>query len=55
MDQVNPLSGLTIDVVSLRLAQGVYLVNVLVEVRDVHFSHYGRMCPIETPGDRILV
>ncbi|MGQ0513712.1 hypothetical protein ACT453_09765, partial [Bacillus sp. D-CC] len=20
------------------------------EVRDVHYSHYGRMCPIETPG-----
>jgi DNA-directed RNA polymerase subunit beta len=25
------------------------------EVRDVHYTHYGRLCPIETPEDQTLV
>jgi len=50
MDQVNPLSGLTH---RRRLSAlgpgGLYRERAGFEVRDVHFSHYGRMCPIETP------
>src|SRR5690606_3065732 len=50
MDQVNPLSGLTH---RRRLAAlgtgGLPRERAGFEVRDVHFSHYGRMCPIETP------
>ena len=51
MDQVNPLSGLTH---RRRLSAlgpgGLSRERAGFEVRDVHFSHYGRMCPIETPG-----
>ena len=50
MDQVNPLSGLTH---RRRLSAlgpgGLSRERAGFEVRDVHFSHYGRMCPIETP------
>lgn len=50
MDQVNPLSGLTH---RRRLSAlgpgGMTRERAGFEVRDVHFSHYGRMCPIETP------
>ena len=47
MDQVNPLSGL---IHRRRLAAlGRNLGWAVSGVRDVHFSHYGRMCPIETP------
>ncbi len=50
MDQVNPLSGLTH---RRRLSAlgpgGLCRERAGFEVRDVHFSHYGRMCPIETP------
>ena len=50
MDQVNPLSGLTH---RRRLSAlgpgGLSRERAGFEVRDVHPSHYGRMCPIETP------
>ena len=50
MDQVNPFSGLTH---RRRLSAlgpgGLSRERAGFEVRDVHFSHYGRMCPIETP------
>ena len=50
MDQVNSLSGLTH---RRRLSAlgpgGLSRERAGFEVRDVHFSHYGRMCPIETP------
>ena len=50
MGQVNPLSGLTH---RRRLSAlgpgGLSRERAGFEVRDVHFSHYGRMCPIETP------
>ncbi len=47
MDQINPLSGL---IHRRRLAAlGKNLSWAVSGVRDVHFSHYGRMCPIETP------
>ncbi|MEZ5171102.1 MAG: DNA-directed RNA polymerase subunit beta [Acidimicrobiia bacterium] len=50
MDQTNPLSGLTH---KRRLSAlgpgGLSRERAGFEVRDVHHSHYGRMCPIETP------
>ncbi|MEO9221272.1 MAG: DNA-directed RNA polymerase subunit beta, partial [Mycobacteriaceae bacterium] len=50
MDQTNPLSGLTH---KRRLSAlgpgGLSRERAGFEVRDVHASHYGRMCPIETP------
>ena len=50
MDQNNPLAGLTH---KRRLSAlgpgGLSRDRAGVEVRDVHPSHYGRMCPIETP------
>ncbi len=50
MDQINPLSELTH---KRRLSAlgpgGLSRDRAGFEVRDVHYSHYGRMCPIETP------
>jgi DNA-directed RNA polymerase subunit beta len=50
MDQTNPLAGLTH---KRRLSAlgpgGLSRERAGFEVRDVHSSHYGRMCPIETP------
>lgn len=50
MDQTNPLSELTN---KRRLSAlgpgGLSRERAGFEVRDVHYSHYGRMCPIETP------
>ncbi|WP_373761604.1 DNA-directed RNA polymerase subunit beta [Jeotgalibaca porci] len=50
MDQQNPLSELTH---KRRLSAlgpgGLTRDRAGYEVRDVHYSHYGRMCPIETP------
>ena len=50
MDQNNPLAGLTH---KRRLSAlgpgGLSRDRASMEVRDVHPSHYGRMCPIETP------
>ena len=50
MDQVNPLAELTHKRRMNAWDQKFLLVIELVlEVRDVHYTHYGRMCPIETP------
>ncbi|WP_110206739.1 DNA-directed RNA polymerase subunit beta [Nocardioides daejeonensis] len=50
MDQTNPIAGLTH---KRRLSAlgpgGLSRDRAGMEVRDVHTSHYGRMCPIETP------
>jgi DNA-directed RNA polymerase subunit beta (EC 2.7.7.6) len=50
MDQTNPLSELTS---KRRLSAlgpgGLSRQSAKLEVRDVHHSHYGRICPIETP------
>ena len=50
MDEVNPLSELTH---KRRLSAlgpgGLSRQSAKLEVRDVHHSHYGRICPIETP------
>ena len=53
MDQPNPLAELTH---KRRLSAlgpgGLSRDRAGFEVRDVHYSHYGRMCPIETPEGR---
>ncbi|GAA3871912.1 DNA-directed RNA polymerase subunit beta [Streptomyces sedi] len=50
MDQTNPLSGLTHKRRLNSLGPGgLSRERAGLEVRDVHPSHYGRMCPIETP------
>ena len=50
MDQTNSLSGLTHRRRLRRLgAGGLTRERAPIEVRDVHPTHYGRMCPIETP------
>ena len=50
MDQTNPLAEL---IHKRRLSAlgpgGLSRDRASFEVRDVHYSHYGRMCPIETP------
>ncbi|MDD3821764.1 MAG: DNA-directed RNA polymerase subunit beta, partial [Bacilli bacterium] len=50
MDQVNPIAELTH---KRRLSSlgpgGISRDRVSMEVRDVNYSHYGRLCPIETP------
>jgi DNA-directed RNA polymerase subunit beta len=50
MDQTNPLAEITH---KRRLSAlgpgGLSRERAGFEVRDVHFTHYGRMCPIETP------
>jgi len=50
MDQVNPLAELTHKRRLNALGPGgLSRERAGFEVRDVHFTHYGRMCPIETP------
>jgi DNA-directed RNA polymerase subunit beta len=50
MDQTNTLSGLTHRRrLSALGAGGLTRERAPIEVRDVHPTHYGRMCPIETP------
>ncbi len=50
MDQINPLSELTHKRrISALGAGGLTRDRAGFEVRDVHVSHYGRICPIETP------
>ncbi len=50
MDQTNPISGLTHKRRLNALGPGgLSRDRAGMEVRDVHHSHYGRMCPIETP------
>ena len=50
MDQVNPLAELTHKRRLNALGPGgLSRDRAGLEVRDVHYTHYGRMCPIETP------
>ncbi len=50
MDQVNPLAALTHKRRLNALGPGgLSRERAGFEVRDVHYTHYGRMCPIETP------
>lgn len=50
MDQTNPLAELTHKRRLNALGPGgLSRDRAGMEVRDVHYSHYGRMCPIETP------
>ncbi|HBD05813.1 MAG TPA: DNA-directed RNA polymerase subunit beta [Firmicutes bacterium] len=50
MDQVNPLAELTNKRrISALGPGGLSRDRASFEVRDVHYSHYGRICPIETP------
>ncbi len=50
MDQTNPLAGLTHERRLSALGPGgLSRERAGFEVRDVHPSHYGRMCPVETP------
>ncbi len=50
MDQTNPLSGLTNKRrISALGPGGITRDRASMEVRDVHYTHYGRICPIETP------
>ena len=50
MDQINPLSEITHKRrLSALGSGGLNRDRAGFEVRDVHYSHYGRMCPIETP------
>ncbi|MFN4244716.1 MAG: DNA-directed RNA polymerase subunit beta [Brevinematia bacterium] len=50
MDQINPLSELTNKRRVSALGPGGFTrERAGFEVRDIHYSHYGRLCPIETP------
>ena len=50
MDQTNPLAELTHKRRMSALGPGgLSRERANFEVRDVHYSHYGRMCPVETP------
>ena len=49
MDQNNPLSEVTLSVEYLIGPGGLTRERAGFEVRDVHPTHYGRVCPIETP------
>lgn len=53
MDQVNPLAELTHKRRLNALGPGgLSRDRASFEVRDVHYTHYGRMCPIETPESK---
>ena len=56
VDQTNPLSEIAH---KRRLSAlgpgGVMKDRATFEIRDVHTSHYGRICPIETPEGQTLV
>ena len=50
MDQVNPLAELTNKRrISALGPGGLTRDRASIEVRDVHYTHYGRLCPIESP------
>ena len=50
MDQKNPLSGITQKRrISAIGPGGIKKERADPEIRDIHFTHYGRICPIETP------
>jgi DNA-directed RNA polymerase subunit beta len=47
MDQTNPLAEITHK--KIICARTRWTFERGAEVRDVHYTHYGRLCPIETP------
>ncbi|MFA5392923.1 MAG: DNA-directed RNA polymerase subunit beta' [Candidatus Ratteibacteria bacterium] len=51
VDQTNPLAELTHKRRLTAIGEGVFSERKRIgfEVRDVHYTHYGRICPIETP------
>jgi DNA-directed RNA polymerase subunit beta len=49
MDEINPLSGITQKRRLTCLGPGGVSRQSGVDIRDIHPSHYGRVCPIETP------
>ena len=53
MDQVNPLAELThkrrVSALGPKGGLSRSSARAIYEVRDVHYTHYGRICPIETP------
>jgi DNA-directed RNA polymerase subunit beta len=49
MDQTNPLAEITHKRRLSALGPGGLRERAGFEVRDVHYTHYGRLCPIETP------
>ena len=55
MDQVNPLSGLTQKRrISAVGPGGVKKERADAEIRDIHYTNYGRICPIETPEGQAI-
>ena len=50
MDQNNPLGELTHKRRLSALGPGGLSRDRRIRFRDIHYSHYGRMCPVETPG-----
>ena len=55
MDQVNPLSGITQKRrVSAVGPGGIRKERADAEVRDIHYTNYGRICPIETPEGQAI-
>ena len=55
MDQVNPLSGITQKRrVSATGPGGIKRERADAEVRDIHYTNYGRICPIETPEGQAI-
>ena len=56
MDQTNPLSEVTHKRRLSALGEGgIVKERASFEVRDVHPTHYGRICPIETPEGQNIV
>ena len=51
LDQTNPLAELTHKRRLTAIGEGVFADRKRIgfEIRDVHYTHYGRICPIETP------
>ena len=55
MDQVNPLSGITQKRrVSAVGPGGIRKERANAEIRDIHYTNYGRICPIETPEGQAI-
>ena len=55
LDQINPLAELTNKIrISAFGPGGIALNKIVSEVRDVHYTHYGRICPIETPKEQSI-
>ena len=55
MDQVNPLSGITQKRrVSAVGPGGIKKERADAEIRDIHYTNYGRICPIETPEGQAI-